>query len=152
MKNKLSVTFKPTDIVKSQRIGKKPISQAIDKRSLLVKLSGNELKNDLLAACRAVKPNNFYISENIIRKRSTILYKIRQAKKKFPKIISGCNTINMKVYAWIKPPNPSAPNARDFRMAINSEEKFSEFCRNVLNTSPSSFVSNNNNGSSAGNQ
>ena len=100
------------------------------------------MKNDLLVACRQCKPNDFYISENLIPKRNNIMYRLRQAKKRYPHIVSGCSTKDMRVYAWIKPSDPHATNARNSRMAMNTLQKWEKFCRDVLKTEPGSFLNN----------
>ena len=44
-----------------------------------------------------------FVSENLTPKRQKITYALRQAKKNFPSIVSGSNTMNGVPYVWIKP-------------------------------------------------
>jgi len=142
IKNKVKLMFKPTDISVAHRLGKKPSTQAPDRRSIIVKLCRRELKNDLLQACRATKPAGLYVNESLTQIRSTALYGLRQAKRKFPEFISGCGSKDGRVYVFIKPPNPSTPLAKNSRMFINTREKFGDLCRDVLKCNPSDFTIN----------
>lgn len=134
VKNKVGINVKPSDISTAHRLGRKSSTQAPDKRSLIVKLCRRELKHDLMKACKTVRPNNIYINENLTKTRSTALYAIRQAKKKYPEKISGCSSFDGRVYAWIKPPSA---DGRSSKMLVNSRERFSELCVNILKCSPS---------------
>jgi len=147
IKSKLKVNIKPADIAKAQRIGRPTATQRPDRRNILVKFYRDDMKNDLLIACRQSKPSDFYISENLIPKRSSILYNLRQAKKKYPSIVAGCSSRDMKIYAWIKPNDQNTSNARNSRMMINTLHKWRSFCREVLHVSPDSIL----NGSSLSN-
>ena len=71
-----------------------------------------------------MKPRNLFISESLTRVRCTALFGLRQAKKKYPDVIAGCGSYDGKVYAWVKPPNANAPNARNTKISVNSKEKF----------------------------
>ena len=73
----------PADISVAHRLGRKP-DQGPDKRKIVVELCRRETKQDLLKACRVVKPRNFYVNETLTRTRSTVLYGLRQARKKYP--------------------------------------------------------------------
>ena len=75
----------PADISVAHRLGRKP-DQGPDKRKIVVELCRRETKQDLLKACRVVKPRNFYVNETLTRTRSTVLYGLRQARKKYPNI------------------------------------------------------------------
>ena len=132
IKKKLNVIVRPTDVVNAYRLGKKPSTQQPDRRNLLVKLSKGDIKQDLYSACRTVKPKNLYINENLIQKRSHILYCLRRIKKEYPDKISGCNSNDMKVFVWVKPPNPNMQDARNSRVTINSFQKLEDFCSDVL--------------------
>ena len=132
VKSKLNVIISNSDISVAHRIGKKPASQAPDKRGIIVKLCRRDLKHDLLTAVRSTKPSKFYINENLTPKRSTLLYALRQAKKKFPSVVSGCNSRDGKVFVYVKPPNSKDPSARNSRMAINTLDNLKDFSTKVL--------------------
>ena len=139
-KDKVGYFLRNSEISVAHRLGPKPKSQSPDKRNIIVKLCRREIKNDVIKACRTVKPKNIYINESLTRTRSTALYGLRQAKKKFPDIIANCGSSDGKVYAWIKPPNPSAPDARNTKTLINTKDRFSEFCEKTLKCNAADFI------------
>lgn len=139
---KIGVKMKKEDISTAHRLGQKINTQAPDRRNIIVKLCRRDTKNDLLRACKTAKPANLYINENLTRKRNVIFYGLRKSKKKFPNIVAGCGTFDGKVYAWIKPPNLNAPNARNTKVIINSRDKFDSFCASTLKCDPSELVDN----------
>ena len=136
-KEHVKVNLKMADIIEAHRVGKKPSDPNEDTRNIIVRVSDNEIKHDLITACKSTKPDGFYVNENLIPKRNKFLYVLRQAKKKFPNIIAGCNSIDMKVFVWIKPPNK---DSRNQRMKICSAAKLQEFCDKVLKSSLTSIV------------
>ena len=141
-KDKVNVNLKPTDISLAHRVGKKPVTQAPDKRSFMVKLCKRELKSDLLQSCRTVKPQNIFVNESLTQTRSTALFGLRQAKRKFPNLISGCGSREGKVIAWVKPPKSKTPLAKNNKVSVNTREKFDDFCSKFLKCSPSDFALN----------
>ena len=105
--------------------------QGADKRNIMLKLCNSEIKKDILGACRGVKPLGLFINDDLIPSRATILFALRQAKKKFPsKIAAACGSQDGRVFAFVKPPNPSAKNQKIF---VNSMQKLEEFCSDTLN-------------------
>ena len=140
IKDKINLIVNPADISVAHRLGRKP-DHGPDKRKIVVKLCRRETKQDLLKACRAVKPGNFYVSESLTRTRSTVLYGLRQARKKYPNIIAGCGSQDGKVYAWIRPPKPNAPQARNIRILVKNREKFEDMCVKNFDCNPNELVS-----------
>ena len=140
LRDKLHLNINPNDIGISHRIGKRNVN-APDLRSILVKLSTNEAKQNIMNACKTAKPERIFINENLSPARNSIMYVLRKAKKDFPDIVSGCNSMDGNVYAWIKPPNGNAPGARASRMQINDYKKLSNFCTEVINSSVSAYIS-----------
>ena len=140
IKDKVGVVLKPEDVSVAHRLGKKPINQTTDRRSIIAKFCRRDTKHDILKACRAVKPRNIYVNENLTPIRSTALYGIRNAKRKFPDRIAGYGTIDGRVYAWIKPLNPSVSNTRNTKMFINTRRRFGELCASVLRCGESELV------------
>ena len=123
-------------------MGKKPISQGPDKRQIIAKLCRRDLKPDIFHACKTIKPKDLFINEHLTPVRKTILYVLRSAKRRYGDLISGCNSIEGRVYVWLKPPHPNAPGAHDTRMLINNRDKLEKFCHEVLNTQLSEFIDN----------
>ena len=104
----------------------------LQRRKIMVKLCRRERKYDLITACKQTKPPNLFINENLIPTRNNILFSLRRAKKKFPNIVAACSSHDGKVYAWIKPPNPDAPSARNSKIFINTQDQLEDFCRKCL--------------------
>ena len=140
IKDNVGVIIPQGDISIAHRVGRKSPSQTDDKRNIIVKFRHSDVKQDILQACRRVKPKDLYINECLTPTRSTTLYGIRQAKKKFPDIIAGYGSINGKVFTYIKPPSTTAPLPRNTRMFVNSKEKFADLCSNILNCEMNTLV------------
>ena len=124
----------------AHRLGKKPATQAPDRRNLIAKFCRRDIKHDLLKACRAMKPPNLFINESLTKTRNTALFGLRQARKKYPKVVAGCGSTDGRVYAWIKPPNSDAENAKNTRICINSRDKFETFCNDTLKCQSSDLI------------
>jgi len=117
------------NVVAAYRLGRPPISQHPDKRNIMLKLSSEHLKNDILNACKKVKPPKLFIGENLIASRSSILYSLRQMKKKYPDKIEFCGSRNGRVFLWIKSAGGKPPNHRVF---VNTQSEMQDFCRKVF--------------------
>ena len=141
LKNKIGVIVQPTDISVAHRQGKKPASQTPDKRGIIVKLCRRETKHNLMATCKRVKPSNLYINDSLTPTRNTILYGLRQAKKRLPGKISGCGSVDGRVFVWLKPPNPDTAGARSSKIFCNTKSKFETLCAEKLNFDSSQLVS-----------
>ena len=92
----------------AHRIGVKPKTQGEDKRNIMFKLCNRDVKLNILKSCKVVKPKKFYINENLTPLRNTILYVMRQAKKKHPNVINSCNSSDGSVVAWLHAASASA--------------------------------------------
>ena len=132
VRDRLKLEMDVTDISAAHRLGPKPKSQGPDRRKIIVKLCRRERKYDLITACKHTKPPNLFINENLTPTRNNILFSLRRAKKKFPNIVAACSSHDGKVYAWIKPPNPDAPSARNSKIFINTQDQLEDFCRKSL--------------------
>lgn len=141
IKDKLQLNISPSDISTAHRLGKKPIQQQQDRRSLIVKLCRRDLKNDLKFACKEKKPN-LYINEDLTPIRKTIMFVLRAAKRKFPDKVSGCSSVDGKVFVWTKPPNPDIPGSRDLRISVNTRHSLEKFCTRDLSVPVSEFIDN----------
>ena len=140
LKDNLKLNVSPVDIIKSYRIGKKNSAHANDIRSIHVKLSKQELKNDIIATSRSVKPDKLFFNENLSPIRNSIMFVLRKAKKDFPNIVSGCNSIDGSVFVWIKSPNHGAPGARDSKMRINDHNKLNYFCTEIIGSTVETYI------------
>lgn len=142
VRDKVRVNLKSSDISVAHRLGRKPTTQAQDRRSLIVKFCRRDLKYDLLKAARTVKPDNFYINESLTPTRNTAMFGLRQAKKKFPHIIAGYGSMDGKVYCFVKPPNPTSPMARNMKTFVNTRKRFDELCVKTLGCESKDLVNN----------
>ena len=61
---------------------------------------------------------------------------------KFPSKVAGYGSYERRVYAWVKPPNPTDHRARNGKMWINTCDQFKDFCDGVLNCDPTKLVDN----------
>ena len=133
VRDRLKLEMDVTDISAAHRLGPKPKSQGTDRRKIIVKLCRRERKYDLITACKQTKPPNLQTKPpNLTPTRNNIPFSLRCAKKKFPNIVAACSSHDGKVYAWIKPPNPDAPFARNSKLFINTQDQLQDFCRKSL--------------------
>ena len=138
IRDKLNYNLKVSDVKNSVRMGKK-VNNA-SRRNILVTLDNTSTKRNLIKSCRSTKPYQFFINEKLVSRRNSLLFCLRHARKKFPNLISSCNSIDMKVFVWVKPPNLTARGATDLRIEIDSFTKLNDFCVKTLKTTLSSLV------------
>ncbi|KAI3388286.1 hypothetical protein SNEBB_000505 [Seison nebaliae] len=139
IKDKLNLIVPPEEITSAYRVGKKPINQQPDKRSIVMKLSRPDIKKDILYASREKQNGDIFFSQNLTPLRSTFMYVLRAAKRRFPAIVSGSSCVDGRVFVYVKPPRPDAHSARDTRHLIKSKRCLEEFCSRALNVSLDSF-------------
>ena len=135
-RSKLNITVNPTDISVSHRLGKNSVNQGPDRRNIVAKFCRRDLKRDILAAARRMKPANFYANESLTTVRQKINRALRNAKKDHANVISGLTSIDGRIFIWRK--NPDGP--RDVRHCINTLEKLEEFCQRNLGVSSTNFL------------
>ena len=116
LSSQLKLKMNHSDISTSHRIGKKKANQEADRRDIIVKLCRRDIKNDIMSACRSIRPK-FYVNEILTPTHSTILYVLRQAKRRKNRLV-GCSSMGGRVFAWIK--SRDEPAGRDIRIPINS--------------------------------
>ena len=133
IRTKLSINLHDDDIVAAYRIGKKVNDNTPDKRKILVRLTKKLQKNDLISAAKTAKPDDLFVSENLTPTRQKIAYALRQAKKNFPNIVSGTNTMNGVPYVWIKPTGRATGGAST-RHKIVSHATLKRFYSDTLDT------------------
>ena len=113
IREKLRMNISAGDISVSQGIGQKPRSpQHVDRRNIIVKLCRRNLKDELLSACRSLRPN-IYLNESLTPTRSTILYALRKVKQMPPDKISGCKSESGRVYVFLKNNESDESNRRN---------------------------------------
>ena len=145
VKNQLKLNLNPEDISTAHRLGRKPDSQRPDKRNIIVKLCRRDLKHDLIRASRTqVAPRNLYVNESLTPTRKKILFHLRQMKRAHPGIVSGCSSVEGRIYAFTKPSSPSSSGSsfvrRDVRHLVNDHDTLVEFCREFIRQPLDNFL------------
>ena len=129
----------PTDISIAHRLGPKPAGRP-DRRSIVAKFVRRSVKYQILNASRSRKPPGLFVNESLTKPRQTITSALRNAKRQFPDKISGYSTTDGSIFVWVKPPLPSAPGAKNFRVSVNTMEKLEQFCQKKFNLPAANFI------------
>ena len=129
IKRDLKLNLKSDDILVSYRLGRKPLVQGTDNRSIMIKLRQYDLKENVIRAARRVKPDGLFLNENLTPNRSTILYGLRQAKRRHPSKITGCGSVNGRVFVWL---SAAGTSGRGIKTFINSREKLASFLNDAV--------------------
>ena len=132
VKDNLQITLAPSDISVAHRLNAQNNSQRPEKRSIIAKFCRRDLKNDILFSARKKKCPDLFVNECLTPCQQTISFVLRRAKREFPDLISGTTTFDGKNFVWVKPPNPSAPGAKDTRLKVSTHAKLLEFCTRTL--------------------
>lgn len=128
IKRELKYELSPDVVSNGHRIGRRSEDRTSDKRAILLKLKNQDDKRDLLVACKTSKPPNLFINESLVPRRSHVLYLLRQAKRRFPKI-AACGSHNGRVFVYLKSTTPSERNSKMF---INTVEELNSWALRVL--------------------
>ena len=144
IKDKIKFELNPADISVCHRLGPKPVNQSPDNRPLVVKLCRRDIKRQILFAKRdnADPARTLFVNESLTPKRRTIMYTLRQIKKAHPNIVTGCNTLEGRCFAYTKMPT-SLPNSRahDRKHVINTHSALIDFCREFVKKPLDDFLS-----------
>ena len=102
IKDKLKLQIQESDISVAHRAGKKPATQGPDRRGIQVRFCRRDIKRQLMMTKRdnSDPANTSYTNESLTPKRRTILFRLRQMKKKFPALVKGCTSQDGRVYAF----------------------------------------------------
>ena len=128
------------DVSVAHRLGKKLPTAVVDRRNIIVRFCRRNMKYAIINNARKAKPSGLFINESLTPVRQKITSAIRAAKRKFPDVISGYNTVDGNIFLYIKPPNPQAPGARNTRMAIKTMNALDDFCRRTFNHPVTHFL------------
>ena len=138
IKEKLKIELPPTEINTIHRLGRKPMTQTPDKRPFIIKLCRRDTKKELLQAAKEQHSTSpIYINESLTPKRSTILYTLRQIKKAHPSLVTGCTSIDGRVFAFTKSTTPGGRNARHL---VNHHAGLVDFCRDYVKKPLDTFL------------
>ena len=101
-----------------------------------MKLCRSDTKREILMAKRnfSDRSSSLFINESLTPRRRTILFALRQMKRAHPTLVTGCSSIDGRIYAYTKPDPISDPNSRprNIRHLVNTHEKLVEFCRHFV--------------------
>ena len=146
VKKKLKIVLQPSDISVAHCSGKKPTNQAQDRRGIHVKFCRRDTKREIMMAKKdnSDPQHTLFANECLTPKRRTILYALRQMKKKFPALVKGCTTQDGRVYAFT--PSASSSNSasatfhRDRKHLVNSHDSLVTFCREFVKLPLENFL------------
>ena len=139
-RSQLKINMNAEDISTAHRLGGKPRTQGPDKRDIILKLCRRDLKKDILAACRQMKPY-FFVNESLTPTRSTVMYVLRQTKKRFPGKIGNCRSFDGNVNVFIPMTHDTEGHQNRYRkLVINTTIALDDFLREHLSCSSSDFV------------
>ena len=142
IKEKIKVNLIPSDISISHRIGKKPVSQGPDRRSIMVKLCRRDVKTSLLDACRNLKPRNFYINESLTVTRSRIMFVLRKMKREKDSRVTGAFSRDGRVFAWAKHSPGSPPGSKNIKIQVNTMTALEDFSLQYMKKNLSYYLDN----------
>lgn len=119
LRRHISYSLPPDAVLAAYRLGSRPATQAPDRRNILLKLKTQELKRDIMQACRTSKPPGLYIRESLTPTRSKILFSLRQLKKRCPDRIDYCGTRDGKVFIWTRAVDGRGTNKKLYINSLN---------------------------------
>ena len=138
LQQKLNLVVPTVDIASVTRIGKAPGG----KRNLLVKFKNHDSKMNVISACRTKKPR-FYAIDDLSSEKQTILYVLRQTKKRFPEKVDGCSSNGGRIYAYMKggaATSSGAGSRRNRRVQVGSLTRLRKFCADELGSDMAQFL------------
>ena len=103
------------------RLGK----QSSAKKAIFMKMKSPADKENVKKTCKPMKLNFFFANDDLSAEKQTILYVVRQAKKKFPSIVKGYSSTDGRLFAYIKNDEETENEAsrRDRRVAVGNVQK-----------------------------
>ena len=137
-------SISPADVSVAHRLGPKPTNSSPDRRSIIVRFCRRNVKYQIINKARKSKPLGLYVNESLTPLRQKITGAIRKAKREFPNVISGYNTVDGNISLYVKPPNPDAPGARNTRMTVNTMKALDDFCRKSFSFPATHFLESSN--------
>ena len=138
----LCVELAIEDISMAHRICFNPNIQGEDKCNIMFKLCNRDVKQDILKSCKVVKPKKFYINGSLTRVtplRNTILYVMRQVKKKHLSMINSYNSSDRSVVAWLHAAFASA-KTKYRKTIINTKKELDLFLQQELKAKATAFI------------
>ena len=141
IREKLKLQISSADINTAHRIGRKPINQTRDKRSIIVKLCRRDTKRDVISASRRQSSSEkLYVNESLTPLRSKIMFTLRQMKRSHPDVVTGCSSFDGRVYAYTKPTGVQAASTRNLKHLVNTREMLVSFCSEYVKRPLENFL------------
>ena len=145
LKDKLKIELQPNEISVCHRLGPKPKTHGPDTRPLTVRFCRRDTKRQILFTKRdnSDEATTLHVNESLTPKRRTIMFALRQIRKAHPTIITGCNTLEGRCFAYTKMPD-SLPNSRskDRKHVINTHDALVAFCTEFVQHPLEEFLAN----------
>ena len=143
IRSECDVNIDVSDISTAHRIGKRPLSQQPDKRSIIVKFCRRDTKDDVYRSSkRRARPQQLYVNESLSPTRKTIYYTLRQIRRAHPELLAGCSTFDGKIYAYTKASTSDGQQQRDRRHLIITLETLKKFCAEHIKKPIETFLNN----------
>lgn len=141
IRNNLRIQMKNDDISYAHRIGKKPITQAPDKRSIIIKLHRTDLKNDILSACREFRPP-FFVNESLTPTRSQVMFVLRKARGDHSDKFRTPRSYDGNVNAYVSMPGVPRPGQQTKfrRVVVNSRRVLDELLLQHIGCTSEKYV------------
>ena len=94
----------------------------------------------MIKACRATKPE-FFANDDLIPEKQTIMYALRQSKKKFPNVVDGSSSTGGRIFVYVKTGASTSSGRRNRRIPIGDLSKLEKFCDEELGTNLDQIIS-----------
>ena len=59
----------------------------------------------MIQAAKAVRPSQLYVNENLTQGRAKILFALRQVRRRYPNVVSSCESRDGRICVYMKAPN-----------------------------------------------
>ena len=137
-----SLNISPTDISTAHRLGRKPLSQLPDKRSVIIKFCRRDSKDEVYRSSKGQnRPKQLYINECLSPMRQKLYKTLRHMRKDHPDLIAGCSTFDGKIYAYTKvSSHGNGPTQKDRRHFIKNFDALKKFCEDFVRRPIDAFL------------
>lgn len=140
IKEHLKIDVSPLDISTTHPLRPQNRAQAeTPKRNIVVKFVRRDLKQAIIRRSKIEKKPKLFCNESLTGLRSSMFRALRNMKADSTTQVKGCTTIDGKVFAFTKSPDP---NARDIKHYIENMSSLREFCRKFVKKPLDDFLAN----------
>ena len=137
--DKLNVTFGSADVSTAHRLGRAP-ENGPDKRKIIVKFCRRDISKRLCSAARSKRPAGLFINESLTPIRRKIFFTLRRIKQAHPNLVSGCSSVEGKIYVYTKPAPNSPPSTPNLKSLISTHDHLVSFCRDFIKVPLDTFL------------